>query len=164
MSFLDLDEWLFDLAALVDIVYSPVADIKEFPADVDVTLVEGAVNNQDNLEMAHIVRANSKTVVSFGDCAVSGNVTALRNALGDPGPIVERVYVEKVDRDGAFPDRSPIVPVLLPRVEPLHAVVDVDVFIPGCPPPADRIRQAVVDILEDTLPAAIERGEGIRRG
>ena len=56
MSFLDMDEWLFELAELVDVVYSPIADVKVFPEDVDITLVEGAVANEDNVELAHIVR------------------------------------------------------------------------------------------------------------
>ena len=50
MSLLDTDEWLFELAAAADLVYSPIVDVKEFPHDVDVCLVEGAVANEDNLE------------------------------------------------------------------------------------------------------------------
>ncbi|MFM2158465.1 MAG: F420-non reducing hydrogenase, subunit gamma, partial [Cyanobacteriota bacterium] len=77
MSFLDLDEWLFELARHVDIVYSPVAsDTKVFPHGVDVCLVEGAVANADNLDLALRLRACSRIVVSFGDCAVTGNVPA----------------------------------------------------------------------------------------
>ena len=67
MSFLDLDEWLFELAERVEIVYSPVAsDIKVFPEGVDLCLVEGAVANADNLELALQLRARSAVVVSFG--------------------------------------------------------------------------------------------------
>jgi bidirectional [NiFe] hydrogenase diaphorase subunit len=94
MSFLDLDEVLFDLAARADVVFGPLADVKEFPADVDLVLVEGAVANTDNLELARDIRANAAVVVSFGDCAVTGNITALRNALGEPARMLERVYVE----------------------------------------------------------------------
>ena len=72
MSFLDMDEFLFDFAERATLVYSPIADVKEFPEDVDVTLVEGAIANEDNLELAKQVRENSKVVVSFGDCAVTG--------------------------------------------------------------------------------------------
>ena len=60
MSFLDMDEWLFELAALVDVVHTPIADIKECPDDVDITLVEGAVANEDNVELARIVRERSR--------------------------------------------------------------------------------------------------------
>src|SRR5262249_27782415 len=82
MSFLDLDEWLIDRAGRADIVYTPIADVKEYPENVDVVLVEGAVGNEENLEMIRKVRARTKVVVSFGDCAVTGNVTSLRNPLG----------------------------------------------------------------------------------
>src|SRR5262249_36847919 len=74
MSFLDLDEFLIDLAGMVDLVYSPLVDVKEFPRRVDVTLVEGAVANEENLEMIHRVRQRTRVLVSFGDCAVTGNV------------------------------------------------------------------------------------------
>src|ERR1700746_790847 len=82
MSFLDLDEWLIDLAAKVDLVYSPLMDTKDYPDDVDIVLVEGAVANAENLQMIHHLRARSRYVISFGDCAVTGNVTSLRNPLG----------------------------------------------------------------------------------
>jgi NAD-reducing hydrogenase small subunit len=162
MSFLDMDEWLFDLAAAVEVVYSPIADVKEFPAEVDICLVEGAVANDDNLELARQVRANSSLVVSFGDCAVSGNVTAMRNPLGDPAAILQRVYVEAPDRDGVVPGAVGIVPPLLPKVRPLHQVIDVDAYLPGCPPPADRIWAAIGALLAGQRPA--RQGEAIRFG
>lgn len=122
--------------------------MKDFPPDVDITLVEGAVANADNLEMAHLLRANTKTVVSFGDCAVTGNVTALRNLRGEPDELLQRVYVDDVDSGGQIPSAAGIVPDLLPKVLPLHQVIPVDVFIPGCPPSADKIRAALLQLLE----------------
>ena len=154
MSFLDLDEWLFDLAELADVVFSPLADVKEFPADVDLTLVEGAVTNSDNLELAYTLRANSRVVVSFGDCAVTGNVTALRNRLGDPTPMLQRVYVEHTDLHGQMP--TDVVPELLPQAEPLHEVIPVDVYMPGCPPSPDHIRHAL-----ETFLSGLASGEGL---
>ncbi|MFM9088709.1 MAG: oxidoreductase, partial [Cyanobium sp.] len=75
MSFLDLDEFLFELAERVEVVYSPVAsDAKHYPEGVDLVLVEGAVANADNLALALQVRERSRWVVSFGDCAVTANV------------------------------------------------------------------------------------------
>lgn len=79
MSFLDLDERLIDLAQMADVVFTPIADTKIFPEDVDVTLVEGAIANEDHLEMLHTVRARTRVLAALGDCAITGNVTALRN-------------------------------------------------------------------------------------
>jgi len=155
MSFLDLDEALFDLAERVDVVFGPLTDVKVFPPDVDLTLVEGAVANSDNLEVARAIRANSKVVVSFGDCAVTGNVTALRNRLGEPATMLERVYVEQTDLDGQVP--SKVVPTLLPQAQPLHEHIGVDVYLPGCPPSADKILRAVTLLLD-----ALEAGEPIQ--
>jgi NAD-reducing hydrogenase small subunit len=164
MSFLDMDEWLFELAAMADVVYSPIADVKEFPAGVDVTLVEGAVANEDNVELARTVRARSRVVASFGDCAVSCNVTGMRNPLGDPEAIVRRVYLEAPDRDGVIPgsDGGGIVPALLARVLPLHKVIPVDFYMPGCPPSADEIRRALQALLAGEIPT--DRGDDIRPG
>ncbi len=147
MSFLDLDELLIDLADAVELVYSPIADVKVFPENVDVTLVEGAVANVDNLELALQIRARSKLVVSFGDCAVTGNVTSLRNKLG-VDDLLTKVYAEgpgSVPRGG---EADEILPRLLPKVLPLHQVVPVDAFIPGCPPDPDRIWAAVSALLQ----------------
>ena len=148
MSFLDTDEWLLELAGKADIVYSPIADVKAFPEGVDVALVEGAVANEENLHLAKTIRRRSKIVVSFGDCAVTGNVTALRNPLGVALEVIRPVYlVPEGATNMRLPDDREIVPVLLDRVLPLHAVVPVDYFLPGCPPPAARIRALVEELL-----------------
>ena len=146
MSFLDLDEKLIDLFATVDLVYSPIADIKAFPEDVDVTLVEGAVANVDHLELAEQISKRSKIVVSFGDCAVTGNVTVLRNKL-EVKDLLHQVYHEGpglIPRGG---ESDKIVPALIPRVVPLHHVIRVDAYIPGCPPDPERIWSAVTALL-----------------
>jgi len=153
MSFLDLDEWLIDLADRVEVVYTPLADVKHYPDAVDVVLVEGAVANEENLEMAHRLRAATRYVVSFGDCAVTGNVTALRNPLGLALEVLRPVYLENGDANARIPDEKSIVPVLLDRVRPLHQVIDVDFFLPGCPPPADRIRAVLQDLLDGKAPS-----------
>jgi NAD-reducing hydrogenase small subunit len=152
MSFLDLDEWLFELAARVDVVYSPFADVKEYPENVDLALVEGAVANVENGAMLLRVRKNTRTLVALGDCAVTGNVTALRNPLGLALEVLRPVYVENGDLHARIPDERETVPVLLDRVVPIHAVVPVDYFVPGCPPPARTIRTALEALLEGRTP------------
>ena len=146
MSFLDLNEKLLALAEVADLVYSPIADRKEFPDNVDVTLVEGAVANVDHLELAQQIRQRSKIVVSFGDCAVTGNVPSLRNRLG-VDDLLTAVYHEG---PGAVPptaESAEIVPPLLKKVLPLHQVIAVDAFLPGCPPDPERIWSAVSALL-----------------
>lgn len=146
MSFLDLDEGLLELAQKVELVYSPIADPKHFPENVDVTLVEGAVANIDHVELAKEIRARSKIVVSFGDCAVTGNVTSLRNML----PVEDLLTAVYREGPGQIPrggEADRIIPQLLPRVLPLHQLIQVDAFIPGCPPDPQRIWAAVSALL-----------------
>jgi NAD-reducing hydrogenase small subunit len=156
MSFLDLDEWLIDLAAQVELVYSPFADIKEYPPGVDIVLVEGAVANEDNLELIKKVRDRSKTLISFGDCAVTGNVTAMRNPFGDPESFLQRSYLEAADIQNQIPHEPGIVPILLDQVMPVHDLVEVDVYLPGCPPNANHIRAALEMVLAGGVPHLIE--------
>jgi len=154
MSFLDLDEFLVDLAAKVDLVYSPVIDIKEYPKNVDLCLVEGAICNKDNLELLHKVRARTKTLVSFGDCAVTANVPAMRNQLGrrNAESVLQRAYIESAQNNPRLPTQNGIVPALLERVMPVHEVVPVEYYLPGCPPDAERIKVLVTQLLNGEAP------------
>ena len=157
MSFLDLDEWLITLAEQVRLVYSPIADIKEYPEGVDVALIEGAVANDEHLHLIRRVRQRTKHLVSFGDCAVTGNVTAMRNPLGTAEPVLRRAYLEGADIAAQIPAEPGILPVLLDRVLPVHQVVRVDTFMSGCPPPADRIRSVLEQFLAGKQPVLAGR-------
>jgi NAD-reducing hydrogenase small subunit len=149
MSFLDMDERLLDIAERADIVYSPLVDTKEFPDAVDVTLVEGAVSTDEDLHRILEVRARTTTLVSFGDCAVTSNVPGMRNPIGAE-PLLQRSYVENVTLNPGIP-RS-VVPRLLPTSRPVHSVVAVDVFLPGCPPSADLIYFVLDELLAGRTP------------
>ncbi len=142
MSFLDLDEFLLELAPRVELVFSPIMDVKEFPADVDLCLVEGALCNTDHIEMAHKIRRLTKAVVAFGDCAITGNVSAIRNqlGLGNRENVLQRAYMESAQLNPCKPALKGIVPPLIERVMPLHEVIRVDYFLTGCPPHAERIK------------------------
>lgn len=146
MSLLDLDERIIDLLQVVDLVHSPIADIKVFPEGVDVTLVEGAVANDEHLKLAHEIRERSKVVISFGDCAVTGNVPSLRNSL-KLDDVLTAVYAEGPGKAPRGGEADHIMPTLLPKVLPLHQVIPVDVYLPGCPPHPDRIWAAVSALL-----------------
>jgi NAD-reducing hydrogenase small subunit len=150
MSFLDQDERLIDLAQKIQLVYSPIADIKAFPENVDVTLIEGALANEEQLAMLKKARARTKILISLGDCAVTGNVTALRNAWSHSDQeVIERAYLDKSDLNPRYPDQ---VPKLLVKARPLHEAVKVDFFIPGCPPSADLINYVLTELLGGRTP------------
>jgi NAD-reducing hydrogenase small subunit len=152
MSFLDLDEWLLDLAAMADLVYSPLLDVKEFPQGVDVTLIEGAVANEDHEHHVRLIRERSKNLVSFGDCAVTGNVTSCRNALGKPDVVLRRSYLELATVNPSLPSDPGVLPPLIDRVRPVHHVVPVEYYLPGCPPSAERIRAVLEALLTGREP------------
>jgi NAD-reducing hydrogenase small subunit len=148
MSFLDMDERLIELAAVIDIVYSPLVDNKTFPEQVDLTLVEGSVSSEDDLAKIKKIREHTRLLISMGDCAVTGNVPSLRNPFG-PERILQHVYLQQA-RIPRF--IAGIVPRLLPRVLPVHQVVAVDAFLPGCPPSADVLYFALTELLAGRMP------------
>ncbi len=149
MSLLDIDERILDVAKLADIVKSPIVDQKEFP-DADITLVEGAVANEEHLHEIKHIRAKTKTLISFGDCAVTGNVSSLRNWLSKES-VLNRAYMEVPSTDGGVIPNEEIAP-LIDRVRPLHEVVKVDYYLPGCPPSADLIFYVLFELLNDRIP------------
>ncbi|HET9667264.1 MAG TPA: hypothetical protein VFP09_10925 [Desertimonas sp.] len=149
MSLLDMDERLLEIGERADLVYSPLVDAKEFPAGVDVALVEGAVSSEDDLRRIIEIRERTTTLVSLGDCAVTSNVPGMRNPIGE-APLLQRAYVENVTLNPGIPDS--VVPRLLRRSRPVHDVVHVDVFLPGCPPSADLIYFVLDELLSGRMP------------
>ncbi len=149
MSFLDMDERLLALADQIELVYSPLVDQKEFPPDVDVTLVEGSISSVEDLERIQHFRSRTKLLVSLGDCAVTANVPSMRNPF-ELDCVLRRGYEENANVNPHPPHEN--IPKLLPKARPLHEVVKVDVFVPGCPPGADVIHYVVSELLAGRTP------------
>jgi NAD-reducing hydrogenase small subunit len=156
MSALDMDERWIELAGMVDLVYGPLVDVKEYPENVDVVLVEGAVSSEEDLEKIRKIRQRTKTLVSLGDCAVTANVPSMRNQF--PVAAVERrAYIENAQLNAQVPRE--VIPRLLAKARPVHEFVKVDIFVPGCPPSADTIHFVLLELLQGRTPdlAAITR-------
>ncbi|MGB7847309.1 MAG: hypothetical protein WBL63_16965 [Candidatus Acidiferrum sp.] len=149
MSLLDMDERLVELSEHFDLVYSPLVDYKQYPAHVDVALVEGSVSSDEDEHKIRHVRAHTRVLVSLGDCAVTGNVPAMRNAF----PVLE-ILDSVFKGNNVLQEQIPTerLPSLLKRVRPVHEVVNVDVFVPGCPPSADTIYTVISELLAGRVP------------
>ncbi len=157
MSFLDLDERLVDLSKLVEILFSPIVDtkVKDMPY-VDVGIVEGCVNNTDQEHELKMLRERCKLLIALGDCAVTGNVPALRNQFTLKDCLI-RAYEQAESNKICCIPNDPVVPKLYPKARPLAEVVKVDVSIPGCPPDADTIWFALTELLAGRMPQLNEK-------
>ena len=149
MSLVDIDEAIITVAQRADIVYGPLVDAQEFPHDVDVAIVEGAVSSQDDLEKIKRVRERSRILVALGDCAITSNVPSMRNRF-PVKTILERVYIEGADVQKGIPTDG--VPTLLKHAIPLQDVVKVDLHVPGCPPSASSILFVLTELLDGRIP------------
>mgnify|MGYP001816127744 FL=1 len=149
MSFLDLDQRLIELAEKVNVVYSPIVDTKELPAEVDVGILEGAVSTEEDLSKARLFRERCKFLISLGDCAVSGNVPSMRNTF-NLDEVFDRAFVENVQAKPGRPTES--LPTLLKTVVPIHHAVHVDLFVQGCPPSADTIWYVLTELMAGRTP------------
>lgn len=149
MSLLDMDAAIIALARRIDLVYGPLVDAQEFPEDVDVTLVEGAVSSQEDLNKIQKIRQRTNILISMGDCAVTGNVPAMRNSI-PVHKLLQAVYVDGADEKKLVPtDR---IPPLLKQARPLREFVKVDICLPGCPPPSKTILAVINDLLDGKKP------------
>lgn len=148
MSLLDLDERILALAELVEFDRSPINDYKDFTGRCAVGLIEGGCANAENVHVLRRFREQCDILVSVGDCATSGGIPALRNLV----PLEECLREAYVDGPsvhnpgGCIPD-DPEIPLLLDRVYPAHEVVRIDYHLPGCPPSADTLWQALTALL-----------------
>jgi NAD-reducing hydrogenase small subunit len=145
MSILDMDAAIIPLARRIEIVYGPLVDAQEFPEDVDVTLVEGAVSSQDDVNRIQKIRQRTHTLISLGDCAVTGNVPAMRNSV-PVSKLLQAIYIEGVQENRGVPSEH--LPALLKEARPVREFVKVDMSLPGCPPPAKTITTVLTDLLD----------------
>lgn len=149
MSFLDMDERIFELAELVEFNRSPFTDIKH-PDKCDIGIIEGGVCNIENVETLRELRANCKVLVAIGACAINGGLPAIRNHL-DLGNILCQVYDGRSEQGESVPNDHEL-PLLLDHVHPIHEVVLVDYFIPGCPPSGEAIHKFLTDLIAGRTP------------
>ncbi|MFP4059848.1 MAG: NADP oxidoreductase [Bacteroidota bacterium] len=150
MSILDIDERILDLIELVEFNKSPINDIKEFTKECDIGLIEGGCCNSENVEVLREFRKQCKILISVGECAIMGGLPAMRNGL----PVqecLEEAYLKSpsvVANDDKIIPNDEELPILLDKVYPCHEVVKIDYYLPGCPPRADLIWNALVALIK----------------
>jgi len=150
MSLLDIDERLFDLLQHIEFDRTPLTDIKTC-GPCDIGLIEGGICNAENVHVLREFRRNCKTLVALGACAVTGGLPAQRNHL-DVRSCLQEVYLTEPGLAQAGIPNDPELPLPLDKVHPLHEVVKVDYFLPGCPPSADAIWAFLIDVIEGRTP------------
>ena len=150
MSFLDLDERLLALAELVEFDRSPITDIEHCSA-CDIGLIEGGVCNAENVHVLREFRKNCKILVAVGACAINGGLPAMRNHIDLEDCLLE-AYRDGIGVENPQIPNDVELPLLLDKVYPLHEIVKVDYFLPGCPPSADVFWAFLSALLEGREP------------
>lgn len=150
MSFLDIDERILQLAELVEFDRSPLTDI-EHCTNCDIGLIEGGVCNSENVHVLREFRKNCKILVAVGACAINGGLPAMRNFITLEDCLNE-AYLSGIGVENAHIPNDPELPLLLDKVRPLHEVVKIDFYLPGCPPSADVFWKFLTDINEGREP------------
>jgi NAD-reducing hydrogenase small subunit len=150
MSLLDIDERILKLVELIDFDKSPIDDIKEFTGRVTVGLIEGGCCNEENVRVLRDFREHCDILISVGDCAIMGGLPAMRNMV----PLkecLEEAYLNgpTVHNPSGKVPNDPEIPLMLNKVFPCNEVVKIDYHLPGCPPPADTLWEALVALLSN---------------
>jgi NAD-reducing hydrogenase small subunit len=149
MSILDIDDRILQLIELVEFNKSPIDDIKNFTKMCDIGIIEGGCCNSENVHVLQDFRKNCKILISLGECAIMGGLPAMRNGI----PVkecLEEAYLNgpTVDENkGNIIPNDDELPMILDRVYPCHEIVKIDYYIPGCPPRADLIWEALVALV-----------------
>ncbi len=150
MSFLDIDERIVELLEHVEFNRSPLTDIKHCGI-CDIGLIEGGLCNADNVHVLREFREQCKIIIAVGACAINGGVPAMRNHFTVEACLTES-YLDGIGVENPMIPNDPELPLLLNKVHPIHEVVKVDYFLPGCPPSADAFMQVLGDLLAGKEP------------
>ncbi len=150
MSLLDLDERLVALADIIEFDRSPLTDI-EHCTNCDIGLIEGGVCNSENVHVLREFRKNCKILVAVGACAITGGLPAMRNFISLEECLAE-AYIDGIGVENSQIPNDPELPLLLDKVRPLHEVVKIDYFLPGCPPSADVFWTFLNDLIAGREP------------
>ena len=153
MSLLDIDERILKLIELVDFDKSPIDDIKKFTGPCEFGLIEGGCSNDENVHVLREFRRMCKVLISVGECAIMGGVPAMRNNIPLKECLEEAFVRGPTVVDGGVIPNDPDIPLMLDRVYPCHEVVKIDYFLPGCPPSADVLWEALTALLAGKAPA-----------
>jgi len=168
IAVLDINEKILDVIQLADIVFWPVAmdvkyrDVENMPdSHIDVCFFNGSVRSEEQEHMAKLLRQKSKVLVAFGSCAQEGCIPGLAN-LHNRKEIFEKVYLKSqsvANHQGVVPQTTSEMkegvlklPEFYDTVRTLDQTVDVDYYLPGCPPPVKLIVNAVEAIAKNELP------------
>lgn len=146
MSLLDIDERILQLIDLVEFNKSPINDIKKFSKKCDIGFIEGGCCNSENVHILKDFREHCRILVAVGECAIMGGLPAMRNGISIR-ECFEEAYINGptvVSNDKGIIPNDPELPMILDRVYPCHEIVKIDYFLPGCPPRADLIWEALI--------------------
>lgn len=182
IAVLNTNEKILDVDANFEIAFWPVAmdakykDVENLPdGSILLTLFNGGIRNEENEEIARLLRQKSKILVAFGSCACEGCIPGLAN-LSNPDQVFETAFnTLSTDNplnlrpiyDYPMPEGNISIPVFHPVLKTLDQVVPVDYYMPGCPPESHQIA-AVIDLVISVLhgeaslpPAGATIGAGI---
>jgi F420-non-reducing hydrogenase small subunit len=170
IAVLNIHEKILDVDANFDVVFWPVAmdaKYKDVEAMEDgsilLTLFNGGIRNDENEHIAKLLRSKSQILVAFGSCANEGCIPGLAN-LSDSRDIVSTAF-NTISTDNPkqiypmtsydVPEGEIHIPTILPILKTLDQVVDVDYYMPGCPPESHQIA-AVIDLVIQVLQGKAE--------
>jgi len=168
IAVLDINEKILDVVAIADIVFWPVAmdtkykDVEAMPDKyIDVCFFNGAIRTEEQEYMAKLLREKSKVLVAFGSCAHEGCIPGLAN-LANRKEVFERAYLQSPSTNNPnsvtpktsvkVPEGELTLPEFYDTVKTLDQTVDVDYYLPGCPPPSSLVAKAVEAIAKNELP------------